>query len=130
MNFRNIINPVLGLATGVLLLGSISFTQAAPVSVGSGQFNISGSAYVTNSEILFGLKQAPPNGDQFAAALLPSDGPYAGLHPGEAIHIGNLLTPAAGGVVTPGTPFLPAELDSTRERREYQRRSYRYFGCD
>lgn len=105
MNLRNF-TPILGLATGVFVLGSLSSTQAAPLSVGSGQFNISGAAYVTNSELLFGLKQAPPNGDQLAAALLPTDGAYSGLHVMDQIHIGNLLSPALGGVVTPGTPFV------------------------
>ena len=83
-----------------------SIAVATPAAVGSGQFNLAGAVYVTNSELLFGYMQAPPNGDQMASVLVPSDGVFSGLKSGELAHIGNVLTPSAGGPVTPGTPFL------------------------
>ena len=103
MNLRTITH-LMGCVAVSLILSRVAV--ATPAAVGSGQFNLAGAVYVTNSEILFGYKQAPPNGDQMAGVLLPSNGAFAGLKAGDMARIGNLQTPSAGGPVTPGTPFL------------------------
>ncbi|MDQ2843791.1 MAG: hypothetical protein M3Y72_22670 [Acidobacteriota bacterium] len=95
------LSPIWASAAGALFLSGIA--SAAPAGVGYGQFDITGSIYVKNSELSFGYAKI---NDDDAGILLPSEGAYGGLKAGEIARIDNLLTPAAGGPVTPGTPFL------------------------
>ncbi|MBV8866483.1 MAG: PEP-CTERM sorting domain-containing protein [Acidobacteriaceae bacterium] len=80
-------------------------------SVGSGQFDLTGTVYVTNTSFLFGYHSAPTatSADQLAAVVLPPSGTagaFSGLAAGDVEKIHNLLTPTNGGTFGPG-PVVP-----------------------
>ncbi len=108
MVFKNASRVVGALAAMFVLHGA-----ASAASVGAGQFNLSGSVYITSTSFLFGQGSVPTatSADQTAAVTLPATGAFSALTPGSIEGISNLLTPLNGGTfgpgpVTPGTPFV------------------------
>jgi hypothetical protein len=90
-----------------LFLAGFAPLAAAPLT-NSGQFSLSGTVYVAQSEFLFGYFAAPTDSsaDQKAAILLPSQDVFGALRAGELVGIKNLLTPGNTGPFGPG-PVIP-----------------------
>ncbi|MBV8551523.1 MAG: PEP-CTERM sorting domain-containing protein [Acidobacteriaceae bacterium] len=90
---------LLGVVAAALMLGNVA--SAASIS---GQFNLAGSVFVSNTMIDFGFdtKVTPlPPGDQAAGVVLPATGSFAGLNVTDVVSLHNLdIT-----VQTPGPPF-------------------------
>jgi PEP-CTERM motif len=110
MIFNKASRVVGALATMFLLHGA-----ASAASVGAGQFNLSGTVYITNTSFLFGFNSEPTatSADELAGVLLPATGAFSGLTAGAQETIHNLLTPGnpppfGPGPVQPGSPFTLA----------------------
>ena len=103
MVFKNASRVVGALAAMFVLHGA-----ASAASVGTGQFNLAGSVYITSTSFLFGLTSVPTatSADQTASVTLPSTGSFSGLAQGDIAGISNLLTPLNGGTFGPG-PVVP-----------------------
>ena len=109
MNFKNA-SRVVGALAGMFLLHGAAFAASV---VGAGQFNLTGTIYVSRTSELFGYHTSPTpaSSDQLGAVVLPASGPFMGLAAGDLATISNLLGPSntPPGPVTPGTPFMLAD---------------------
>ena len=98
---------VVGALAGMFVLTGLASADSV---VGAGQFNLSGTIYVSQTADLFGYHAvpSPSASDQMAGVVLPSTGPFSSLTAGTMTPISNLLGPSnsPAGPVTPGTPFL------------------------
>ena len=98
---------VVGALASLFILSGLASADSV---VGAGQFNLSGTIYVSQTSDLFGYNAvpSPAASDQMAGVILPSTGAFAGLAAGTLVPISNLLGPdnTPPGIVTPGTPFF------------------------
>ena len=99
---------VVGALAGMFVLTGLASADSV---VGAGQFNLSGTIYVSQTADLFGYNAvpSPSSSDQMAGVVLPSTGPFSSLTAGT--HGTDLESVRArpirlAGPVTPGTPFL------------------------
>jgi PEP-CTERM motif len=104
MVFKNASRVVGALASIFLLHGAASAATVA----GPGQFNVTGTVFLTNTAFEIGFHSVPTasSADETAAVVLPTTGVFSDLTAGELVGMKNLLTPNNTSPLGPG-PVVP-----------------------
>jgi hypothetical protein len=113
MNFK-IASRLAGALATIFLLADV----ASAASVGTGQFNIASSVYLTNTAFLIGRNAStdPTGANQLSTLNEPAQGAFADLNPfiasGTLVPTKSLMTPGNSppGPVIPGQTFLLSQF--------------------